>query len=176
MQNVIWITGLSAAGKTTLANGVKKSLLNKGYPTIILDGDNLRDCFNAKDSNRRDDRKNRAFTYSKLARMLSEQNLIVIVGAIALFKEIHKWNKENIDGYFEVFLNTPLDVLKERDPKKLYEKFDKGEIKDVAGLDIEVDFPESPDLEIVFKRGETPDLLVDLIVEKFFSFRSKRND
>ena len=67
------------------------------------------------------------------------------------------------------------EILLDKD-KKLYEKFDKGEIKDVAGLDIEVDFPESPDLEIVFKRGETPDLLVDLIVEKFFSFRSKRND
>jgi cytidine diphosphoramidate kinase len=174
MKNVIWITGLSAAGKTTLAKGVTKSLIDLGYPTIMLDGDILKECFNVEDHNTREDRQKRAYTYSKIARMLARQGVIVVVGTIALFKEIHYWNRENIPGYFEVFLDIPLDILRKRDPKGLYRRFDHGEIKDVAGLDISVDFPKNPDLSIKYKKEDTPDITSNRILEEFL--KRKNNE
>jgi len=169
MSKVIWITGLSAAGKTTVSKGITKSLLDMGHHTIMLDGDILKECLDVEALNTREDRKKRAFTYSKIARMLSRQGVIVVVGTIALFKEVHTWNRENIPGYFEVFLDVPIDVLRERDPKKLYKKFDQGEIKDVAGLDISVDFPKNPDLNIKYKKGDTPEITINYILKNFLS-------
>ncbi len=148
MSNVIWITGLSASGKTTLAKSVTNSLKKSGHPVILLDGDILRECMGAKKMTSREDRRNLAYSYAKFARMLSQQGVIVVVGTIALFKEIHSWNRENIPGYFEVFLDVPLNVLKDRDPKDLYKRFERGEIKNIAGMDIAVDYPKNPDLHI----------------------------
>lgn len=105
--------------------------------------------------------------------MLSLQGVIVVVGTIALFKEIHAWNRENIPGYFEVFLDVPLTVLRERDPKDLYKKFDQGFITDVAGLDIPVDFPKNPDLNIEYKKEDTPEIVTEYILNKFLSITKK---
>ena len=173
MSNVIWITGLSAAGKTTLAKSFTKSLIDLGYPTIMLDGDILRECLDVKNLNTREDRQKLAFTYSRFAKMLSQQGIIVVVGTIALFKEIHSWNRENISGYFEVFLDVPLNVLKDRDPKGLYKRFDRGEIKDIAGLDISVDFPENSDLRIKYNKDSTPEILTETLLKEFMEFVKK---
>ena len=89
-----------------------------------------------------------AFVYADLCRYLASQGVVVVIATMALFKEIHDWNRENLPNYFEVFLDIPLKVLKERDSKGLYERFSRGEVHNVAGLDFEADFPSHADLVI----------------------------
>ena len=170
MSKVIWITGLSASGKTTLASAVTKSLKEKGHPTIMLDGDILRECLDVQKQNSREERRRLAYTYSRFAKMLSSQGVFVVVGTIALFKEIHQWNRENIPGYFEVFLNVPMEELRKRDPKGIYKKFFNGEIKDVAGLDISVDYPSNPHLKINFSKEKTPKIVSKILLDNFEKF------
>jgi cytidine diphosphoramidate kinase len=167
MPNVIWITGLSASGKTTLAKSITKSLKDKGMSVVMLDGDVLRECLDVQKQNSREERKKLAFTYSRLAQMLSLQGVTVVVGTIALFKEIHLWNRENISGYYEIFLNVPIEELRKRDPKGIYKRYFNGEIKDVAGLDISVDYPDNPHLKIDFTRDKTPDVVSKIALDSF---------
>jgi adenylylsulfate kinase len=150
MKGVIWVTGLSAAGKTTLAKLVHKKMLSHKIPTIILDGDVLRECFDSKNLTSREERLKLGYSYSKLARMLSLQGVTVVIATIGLFKELHVWNRKNIPNYFEVFLDVPIDELIKRDPKDIYKRYYAGEIKNVAGLDFDVDFPENPDYTIKY--------------------------
>lgn len=173
MSNVIWITGLSASGKTTLASSLTNSLKDQAIPTVMLDGDVLRECLDVKQLNSREDRRKLAYTYSRLARMLSEQGITVVVATIALFKEIHTWNRENIDGYFEVFLDVPIEELKRRDPKGLYKRYFDGQIKDVAGLDIQVDFPSHPNVLISFTSEQTPEMVLKKVLDEFIKTNKK---
>jgi adenylylsulfate kinase len=82
--------------------------------------------------------------------MLSLQGVTVVIATIGLFKELHVWNRKNIPNYFEVFLDVPIDELIKRDPKDIYKRYYAGEIKNVAGLDFDVDFPENPDYTIKY--------------------------
>ena len=104
MSNVIWITGLSGSGKTTLATLVTDSIKQTGSPVIMLDGDILRECFDIKSKNNREERLEIAFTYSRLCRMISSQGVTVVIATIALFKEVHTWNRVNLKNYYEILL------------------------------------------------------------------------
>lgn len=146
----IWITGLSASGKTTLAKAIAARLREDGKPVVLLDGDELRGVLAAEDA-RHHDRQARldlAFRYARLCKLLAEQGFLVVIATISLFKEIHAWNRENLPGYLEVFLDPPMRELRKRDPKGIYARYDSGEILNVAGLDLLVDKPENPDLRI----------------------------
>lgn len=147
---VIWITGLSGAGKTTLGLEIAKQLRSNSQNVVFLDGDELRSVLGDSASYTRSDRLKYAYIYGRLCKLLSEQGLIVVVATIALFAEIHQWNRENIGGYLEVFLDVPLSELRKRDHKGIYEKFDKGLLKNVAGLDLSVDFPLNPNFHFKY--------------------------
>lgn len=151
---VLWITGLSGAGKSTLAAEICKRLRAKGESVVMLDGDELREVFGAAAANAnnhgRESRLALAFQYAHLCRVIAAQGLIVVISTISLFKEIHAWNRENLPGYFEVYLKVPLEELRRRDPKGIYRRFDAGEITDVAGLDLPIDEPETADCVVVF--------------------------
>jgi adenylylsulfate kinase len=168
---VCWITGLSGAGKSTLAGKVVLSLKELGLDPILLDGDDLRSLLGVPSSDfSREERLRLAFVYADLCRYLASQGFIVVIATIALFKEIHLWNRENLGNYYEVFLDVPLSVLQDRDPKGLYARFSRGEIRNVAGLDFEVDLPSSADLVIGVEdknRQET----VREIVRKLLEFQ-----
>ena len=166
MSKVIWITGLSASGKTTLASAVTKSLKEKGHPTIMLDGDILRECFGIEGQTSRRERLKIAFTYSRLCRMISEQNINVVIATIALFKEVHVWNRAHINNYFEVFLDVPIFELQKRDQKGIYEKALKGTLKNVAGIDLSVDFPANPNLHFKYNDGMNPEEMKNQILSK----------
>ena len=125
--NVVWITGLSAAGKTTLATAVVRWLREHGEPAVLLDGEDLREALGAT-ARDRDSRLVIAFQYARLARMIARQGVTAVVGTVGLFSEIHEWNRANQPGYFEVFLKVPLEELRRRDRKGLYRRFDAGEI------------------------------------------------
>ena len=142
---VIWVTGLSASGKTTVSKHLVDMLTNL-QPTILLDGDELRGALGVVGNYSREQRVELAKNYFKLAKLLANQGFIVVVAALAMFKEIYVWNRENQENYFEVFLNPPVDELFKRDPKGLYARFRSGLEKNVAGLDLKVDIPDDSDL------------------------------
>ena len=142
---VIWVTGLSASGKTTVSKHLVDMLTNL-QPTILLDGDELRGALGVVGNYSREQRVELAKNYFKLAKLLSNQGFIVVVAALAMFKEIYAWNRENQENYVEIFLNPPVDELFKRDPKGLYARFRNGLETNVAGLDLKVDTPDDPDL------------------------------
>ncbi len=159
---VIWVTGLSGSGKTTLAREIIAQLKNDGLRPILLDGDELREVFfnSQKDENKHDSstRLNLALQYSSLARLLSQQGFVVVVATISLFHVVHDWNRTNIPNYFEIYLDTPISELKRRDSKGIYSRYKAGEIKNVAGLDLQIEKPTRPDLTISFGSKNTDDL------------------
>jgi len=151
---VVWITGLSGAGKTTLATELAQRLRGAAQAVISLDGDDLRRIWGDSPTDEagygREERIALAIRYARLAKLLSSQDHVVIVATISLFREVHVWNRKNIPGYFEVYLRAQLDELRRRDPKGIYRRYEAGELKNVAGLDLEIDEPESPDLLLDF--------------------------
>ena len=86
---------------------------------------------------------------------------------MSLFHEIHSWNRENIENYVEVFLDVPLFELEERDPKGLYAKFKKGEIKNIVGLDIKAEFPKNPDFHFKWENNESLKKNTNFLMDDF---------
>ena len=152
-SKIYWILGLSASGKTTLSKILARELIKKGRKIILLDGDNLRRIFddeNLEKSYTREARLNLSFKYAKLVRELSLQGYDVVISTISMFQEIYSWNRKNLEGYVEIYLDVPMEVLLSRDPKNLYKKFKSNEIKNVVGLDIVPDIPENPNIIIKY--------------------------
>ena len=168
--SVVWITGLSGAGKSSLANEVVARQIMDGKKPILLDGDLLREvfCVVAADNDNYGlkERLALAMQYSHLCQNLASQGQDVVISTISLFKEIHEWNRENLPNYFEVFLRVPLEELRRRDTKSIYQRFDAGEIKNVAGLDLLVDEPINADLVIDFVPERTVKMLASELLIK----------
>jgi cytidine diphosphoramidate kinase len=161
---VVWITGLSAAGKTTLGRILVEKLTERSSSVIFLDGDEIRQVLGEFTTHTREDRVRLASTYSKLCKYLADQNTTVVIATVALFKEVHSWNRANITKYVEVYLDVPLEELKRRDPKGIYKKFQNGELINVAGLDMRVDFPNSPHLHFKYEQCLSPIEMSEIII------------
>ena len=167
---VIWITGLSGSGKTTISKILKKKLIIAGKKVIHLDGDELRSAAKTiinKNSYSRKSREEIGLFYSKLANYLSLQNLIVIVSVMALEKKVHLWNKKNIKNYYDVFLDVPIHELKRRDPKDIYKNNLKKKIKHLYGIDLKFSKPKNPFLHIKWKKKMTKISILNQILKKF---------
>jgi adenylylsulfate kinase len=164
--SVVWITGLSAAGKTTLGEELTKRIRETREPVIFLDGDSLREILGEHSTHSRDDRLRLAFIYSRLCKSLALQNTNVVISTVALFHEVHRWNRDNLPKFLEVFLDVPMTELRRRDPKRIYERFENGEISNVAGLDLEVDFPREPHFHFRYIDGVSLNDMVQKILMK----------
>lgn len=166
---VYWITGLSGAGKTTLAVRLVELLRARGLPVVFLDGDELREVFGAAAANQlnhgREGRLALAMQYAHLCRVIAAQGLTVVISTISLFREVHAWNRAQLPGYFEVYLKVPVEELRRRDPKGIYRRYDSGEISHVAGLDLAIDEPESADWVAEFVPGKSVQALADELME-----------
>ena len=118
---VIWITGLSGAGKTTLAREVVKQLRELKKSVVFLDGDKLREVFGVAEIQKQNfDKKRRLFLgkqYGQLCRLIASQNINVVIATFNLFTEVHQWNRHNLPGYFEVYLRVPIEELRRIDSK-----------------------------------------------------------
>lgn len=167
---VIWITGLSGAGKTTLANDTAMLLRTAGRSVAVLDGDELREALaplvSGAEIHTREKRFAVAESYSRFSLVLANQGLTVVVSTISLFHEIHQWNRMNLPNYFEVFLNVPMSELQRRDPKGLYRRAEMGEISNIAGIDLAVDYPLSADWEVEFSPERASISLAEELSEK----------
>ena len=147
---VLWFTGLSGAGKSTIANLVEKRLHALGRHTYLLDGDNVRHGLN-KDLGFTDaDRVENIRRVAEVAKLMADAGLIVLVSFISPFRaERRHGARADAPGEFiEVFVDTPLAVAEERDPKGLYKKARRGELKNFTGIDSPYEPPEHPEIHI----------------------------
>lgn len=147
---VIWIIGLSGTGKTTLAKEIvnKANIDSNTTTTILLDGDVIRGIFGNDLGYSMNDRLLNAQRICRLGKFLDESGMNVVCAILSLFPETRDWNRKNIENYYEVFIDTPIDDLIKRDSKGIYEKYFRKEMSEVAGLDLDFPLPEKSDLVI----------------------------
>src|ERR1700720_337176 len=146
LGHVFWITGLSGAGKTTLAEELWRRLCAAGRRVILLDGDELRAAIAVDLGHSLDDRRKSAMRNARLCRLLADQGFDVVCATISLFHEVQRWNRENIPIYREIYLRVPIEELQRRDSKGIYGVALRGNARDVVGLDVPAEAPETPDL------------------------------
>jgi len=145
---VIWLTGLSGAGKSTIAMELQKLINKKRQNSFLVDGDEVRKIWGDRLGYSIDERQKGAMRISRLCKWLSEQGADVICATISFFTEVRKWNRANIPGYFEVYIKASLETRVRRDRKSIYSKAFAGELQNVVGLDLILPEPENPDLVI----------------------------
>ena len=150
---VIWILGLSGAGKSFLSLKLKEELQKDYGEFLILDGDEIRKIFSNDLGFSIKDRYINASRISKLAFFLSENKVNIIVSVLSLFPRWLDWNRKNITKYYEIFIDVPVSTLKTRNNKNVYFKRGK-ENKNVVGVDIEFLKPKNYDLKIINKFDE----------------------
>jgi bifunctional enzyme CysN/CysC len=169
---VLWFTGLSGAGKSTIANLVEKKLVARGRHTFLLDGDNVRHGLNRDLGFTEADRIENIRRVGEVARLMSDAGLIVLTAFISPFRaERHMVRRMVPDGeFFEVFIDTPLAEAEQRDVKGLYAKARAGEIKNFTGIDSPYEPPEAPEIRIDTTAMDA-DKAADLIVEELLKRR-----
>ena len=133
---VFWITGLSGVGKTTLAKEIVERFRIDSFAVVHLDGDQIREL-NANDLGYDpEDRIKNAYRISRFCQFMQAQNIPVVCSTMSLYPEIWKWNQENIEPYFQVYIRAEMKVLEGRDTKGLYSGFKNGREANVVGLDL----------------------------------------
>ncbi len=147
---VIWMTGLSGSGKSTLAGDVEQALWDKGIRTYILDGDNIRSGLNNDLDFSDEGRQENIRRIGEVAALMSDAGMVVISAFISPFASDRKKAKDIIgeDHFVEVFVNTPIEVCEQRDPKGLYKKARAGVIPNFTGISSAFEAPENPDVEV----------------------------
>ena len=168
---VLWFTGLSGSGKSTIANLVEKKLFDLGRHTYILDGDNVRHGLNNDLGFTDADRVENIRRVSEVAKLMADSGLITLCAFISPFRAERQIARQTMaEGEFiEVFVNTPLDVAEQRDVKGLYAKARRGEIKNFTGIDSEYQAPEDAELTVntvAMSAGESAERIVEFLRER----------
>ena len=162
---VLWFTGLSGSGKSTAASRIERKLQAAGRHTYLLDGDNVRHGLNRDLGFTDQDRVENIRRVAEVARLMSDAGLIVLVSFISPFRSERRMARELMEEgeFIEIFMDTPLEVCEERDPKGLYKKARAGEIMNFTGIDSDYEVPEWA--EITLKSTEQDaDALADSVV------------
>jgi bifunctional enzyme CysN/CysC len=162
---VLWFTGLSGAGKSTIANLVEKRLHALGHHTMILDGDNVRHGLNRDLGFSEADRVENIRRIAEVSRLFVEAGLIVIVSFISPYRAERMLARDRVGGdeFLEIFVDTPVEECRRRDPKGLYQKADAGQIRNFTGVDAPYEEPLDPEIRLRTLEG-SPDMLADEVV------------
>ena len=163
---LLWFTGLSGSGKSTIANVVEQKLFEKGIKTYTLDGDNIRKGINNDLSFSPEDRTENIRRIAEVAGLMVDAGLVVLAAFVSPYKK----DRDNIRrivkdvNFVEVYINTSVEECERRDVKGLYKKARAGEIKNMTGISAPYEAPENPDIEIKTEQ-ESVDEAVNRIVE-----------
>ncbi|MCF3947851.1 sulfate adenylyltransferase subunit CysN [Acidiphilium iwatense] len=162
---ILWFTGLSGAGKSTIANLVEAKLHLLGAHTYLLDGDNVRHGLNRDLGFTDADRVENIRRVAEVAKLFADAGLIVLVSFISPFRAERRMARELVEpGLFhEVFVDTPIEICRQRDPKGLYRKADAGQIRNFTGIDSPYEPPEAPEFHLRTETG-TPEALADAMI------------
>ncbi|MFB9137254.1 adenylyl-sulfate kinase [Vibrio olivae] len=165
---VLWFTGLSGAGKSTIAGALENKLAEMGYHTYLLDGDNVRHGLCSDLGFSEQDRRENIRRIGELSKLMADAGLIVLSAFISPHREERALVRNMLPQgeFLEVFVNTSLDVCEQRDPKGLYKKARAGEIPNFTGIDSEYQAPLEPELDLPAGQASVDELvelcLVDL--------------
>jgi bifunctional enzyme CysN/CysC len=167
---VLWFTGLSGAGKSTIANLVEKKLFRMNRHTFLLDGDNIRHGLNKDLGFTEVDRVENIRRVGQVARLMTDAGLIVITAFISPFRAERRLVREMMapGEFIEIYVDTPLVVAETRDVKGLYKKARRGELKNFTGIDSPYERPESPEIRIdstAMSPEQAADLIVDYLIK-----------
>jgi bifunctional enzyme CysN/CysC len=149
---VVWFTGLSGAGKSTIAQALERELFNRGMHTYVLDGDNIRHGLNANLGFSPEDRVENIRRVSEVAKLMADSGAIVITAFISPYRLDRRRAREiALEGkaeFVEVFVDAPLEVCEARDPKNLYKKARAGQIREFTGIDAPYEAPDDPEIVV----------------------------
>ncbi len=162
---LVFFTGLSGSGKSTIANALEQKLHDLHISTYVLDGDNIRRGINSDLSFSPEDRSENIRRIGEISRLFVDAGIVVLAAFVAPYQKDRKFIKDIVgaDNYVEVFVNTSLEVCESRDVKGLYAKARKGQIKDMTGISSPYEAPENPDVEVSHENS------VDQSVELIFA-------
>ena len=151
---VLWFTGLSGSGKSTVANAVEQKLFEAGFHSYLLDGDNVRHGINKDLTFSDDDRIENIRRIGEISKLFVDSGLFVLTAFISPFKADRQLVRELVGDaeFVEVFIDTPIEICEQRDPKGLYKKARQGEIKHFTGIDSPYEAPDSA--EIIVKTAD----------------------
>ena len=161
---VVWLTGLSGSGKTTIGRSLEAKLRELGYRVELLDGDEVRKQLSPDLGFTKNDRETHARRVVYLSRLLAKNGIITLVSLIAPYRAFREYARKEIADYVEVYVKTPLETCIKRDPKGLYKKALRGEITDMTGIQDPYEEPINPEAVI-----DTEHLTVDQSAELIMS-------
>jgi len=169
---VLWFTGLSASGKSTIANIVEQKLFKMKYKTYLLDGDNVRHGLNKDLGFDENSRVENIRRIGEVAKLFNDSGLIVLTAFISPFVSDRKLVRDLFsEGYFlEVFIDSSLEVCEKRDPKGLYKKARSGEIDNFTGISSPYEKPENPEIHLLNNDAQLEDLSNEII---YFLIKNK---
>ena len=170
-SRVLWFTGLSGSGKSTVANAAEKILHDMGLQTYVLDGDNVRMGLNKDLGFSHEDRTENIRRITEVANLFADSGSIILTAFISPYREDRDKAREIIstDDFIEVFVSADLSVCELRDPKGLYKKARAGEIKGFTGIDAPYEAPLNPELIVETDKNDIEDcaqIVVDYLVEE----------
>ncbi|OCL91237.1 adenylyl-sulfate kinase [Aliarcobacter thereius] len=176
---ILWFTGLSGSGKSTIANAVELELFKRGRKTYLLDGDNVRHGLNKDLGFSEQDRIENIRRIGEVAKLFVDSGLIVLTAFISPFKSDRQIAKSLVkyDEFIEVFIDTPLEVCEQRDPKGLYKKARDGSIKNFTGISSPYEAPEEPQIHIKTDEHsieECVNIVIDYLIK--FGYVKEIND
>lgn len=146
---VVWLTGLSGSGKSTIAAAAERRLFERGVYAQVLDGDNVRNGLNGNLGFSLEDRRENTRRVAEVARLFAQSGAVVLCSFVSPTRKMRALVADIIgDDFVEVFVNTPLEVCEQRDVKGLYAKARAGEIKNFTGIDSPYEAPEHPFLDL----------------------------
>jgi len=167
---LLWFTGLSASGKSSIANIVEQKLFNKKHNTYLLDGDNVRHGLNRDLGFNEESRVENIRRIGEVAKLFLDAGIITLTAFISPFKSDRNLVRELFDegDFLEVFIDSSLEVCEKRDPKGMYAKARKGEIKNFTGISSPYENPENPEIHVInnnISLDEAADQIINFLVK-----------